>query len=579
MTHPRLNQNREDQAHQELGITSISRPMAWLLTLAFLLILILPTTIQTIHEVLVKNVRPGVFQIAQTPLTATDLKNLETNLENQSIVQETLLPWIQPLFLAVGAAGEKVIPGRDDWLFFERDVSHLTGSGFMQPSVMLARRRAGDRSVEAVQPDSIEAIVDFRDQLAKRGIELVLLPTPVKPEVHPERLSARLDPDVGVLANPSMAAWFKALEAEGIHAFDLHELMVQIKRASSEPLYLRQDTHWTPRTVERVADHVADWIERNHEDMFFEFGAEYASEPREVVNHGDIFDMLALDERRRGRYQPERFEIRRITPATDDDADDQRNDDPIPSPEGRSIVVRGRIVEAVRPPSPGSVPYPDAVTATLLTDVQPSEAFGTALPEGRMVVYAMGMSRNRWTAAAEWQPGRTIEIRLRPWADVRQAYGAINRFDLVENEDAMFELPLFWAEPVGQPDDESASEAAPIDQWRPDTRSPILLLGDSFTNIFSRKAMGWGDSAGLAEQLAYELALPLDVIAINGGGALASRQALAADLARGEDRLAGKRLVIWQFATRELSQGDWRLLNIRGAQAQRGEDEDTGETP
>ena len=36
----------------------------------------------------------------------------------------------------------------------------------------------------------------------------------------------------------------------------------------------------------------------------------------------------------------------------------------------------------------------------------------------------------------------------------------------------------------------------------PDPDSPVLLLGDSFTNVFSVGAMKWGDHAGLAEQLA-----------------------------------------------------------------------------
>jgi alginate O-acetyltransferase complex protein AlgJ len=37
---------------------------------------------------------------------------------------------------------------------------------------------------------------------------------------------------------------------------------------------------------------------------------------------------------------------------------------------------------------------------------------------------------------------------------------------------------------------------------------------------------------------------------------------LAKDLARGRDRLAGKKLVIWQFAARELSFGDWKLIDL-----------------
>jgi len=96
--------------------------------------------------------------------------------------------------------------------------------------------------------------------------------------------------------------------------------------------------------------------------------------------------------------------------------------------------------------------------------------------------------------------------------------------------------------------------------WRPDPTAQVLLLGDSFTNIFSVEAMGWGEAAGLAEHLAHALGRGVDAIARNDKGAFNSRAALARELARGRDRLAGKRVVIWQFAAHELSYGDWRML-------------------
>jgi alginate O-acetyltransferase complex protein AlgJ len=80
--------------------------------------------------------------------------------------------------------------------------------------------------------------------------------------------------------------------------------------------------------------------------------------------------------------------------------------------------------------------------------------------------------------------------------------------------------------------------------------------------------MGWGDSAGLIEQLSFELQRPMDRIVRNDNGAFATRERLARELARGHDRLAGKRVVVYQFAARELAFGDWKLVDLKlGEQA------------
>jgi alginate O-acetyltransferase complex protein AlgJ len=117
--------------------------------------------------------------------------------------------------------------------------------------------------------------------------------------------------------------------------------------------------------------------------------------------------------------------------------------------------------------------------------------------------------------------------------------------------------------------------------WRPSRGAEVLLLGDSFSNVYSDAAafrseragdsLGWGEAAGLAEQLSFALGRPVDRIARNAGGAYAARADLAREVAReseaGGDRLAGVRVVVWQFASRELAQGDWKEIPLAAAPA------------
>jgi len=154
---------------------------------------------------------------------------------------------------------------------------------------------------------------------------------------------------------------------------------------------------------------------------------------------------------------------------------------------------------------------------------------------------------------------RNVPLPPHPGAGYRaQTSGVTNRGDLA----VMLRLPE-WAQ--GYPSESVRLRqilTARGEYWRPDETADVLVLGDSFSNIYSLDAMGWGESAGLIEQLSFELQRPLDCLVINDNGAYAMRSLLARELARGRDRLAGKRLVIWQFAMRELSVGDWKSVAL-----------------
>jgi alginate O-acetyltransferase complex protein AlgJ len=103
-----------------------------------------------------------------------------------------------------------------------------------------------------------------------------------------------------------------------------------------------------------------------------------------------------------------------------------------------------------------------------------------------------------------------------------------------------------------------------VPSWRPSKEADTLLLGDSFSNIFSLAGLGWGEAAGFAEHLSRALGgYPLDCILRNSDAAFATREILSRELARGRDRLAGKKLVIWEFAARELAFGDWKIIDMK----------------
>ncbi len=106
---------------------------------------------------------------------------------------------------------------------------------------------------------------------------------------------------------------------------------------------------------------------------------------------------------------------------------------------------------------------------------------------------------------------------------------------------------------------------SPVEGWMPDREAPLLLLGDSYTNIYSAEDLGWGTGAGLAERLSQRLGYRVDRLSRNDAGALSARRMLAAETARDPAWLGGKKVIVWQLALRELVDGDWSPVELPSA--------------
>ena len=108
--------------------------------------------------------------------------------------------------------------------------------------------------------------------------------------------------------------------------------------------------------------------------------------------------------------------------------------------------------------------------------------------------------------------------------------------------------------------------------FSPRRAGEILLLGDSFSNIYSSResfptaqsleGRGWGANAGLAEQLSFFLRRPLDSLTNNAGGSHVTRARLAGEWRRNPARFRNLKIVVWQFAARDLLSGDWKLIPL-----------------
>jgi hypothetical protein len=316
-THRRVS--REEEAELALKNSAFAGPSRILLIVFFLFTILSVPTIQFAYEMRTPRTegRLGTFNVykaypawkkiraARSPRDVwrllprgAELKAAEKELETESVVSEWLLPRVQFALVKLGAGNEQVYLGRNGWLFYRPDVDYVTGPPFLEPKVMTHRGH-----VAAVQSDPVKAIVAFRKQLASRGIDLIVVPIPMKPGVEAAHLSTRSrQPEV--LQNGSFPEFKTRLEQARVRVFDPATSWSR----GETPLYLETDTHWKPETMESVAENLAAFIKQPSPPT-----TTFQVNKRSISGVGDIARMLKLPESQ-NTFPPETVTIHEVSP-------------------------------------------------------------------------------------------------------------------------------------------------------------------------------------------------------------------------------------------------------------------------
>jgi hypothetical protein len=245
----------------------------------FLAVIMAPGIFQTVSE-LRSGERPGALDVFSQAPTARNLHDYERSLEQTSLVVKQLRPWAQYLqWSLLRDAGEKIIVGRQGWLFYQPSVRYAVGREASAPT--------GDSA------DPVAAIRSFRDQLAARRIRLLVIPVPDKESVYPEMLASRAD-GAGVVVGERTRRLFEQLKHAGVEHADLFDLFRRAKDDKSQSdrgrLYLAQDSHWSPEGVRLAASAVARQVLDRGTVKRGEHA--YALRPVDVVRHGDLVEMM-----------------------------------------------------------------------------------------------------------------------------------------------------------------------------------------------------------------------------------------------------------------------------------------------
>jgi len=179
-------------------------------------------------------------------------------------------------------------------------------------------------------------------------------------------------------------------------------------------------------------------------------------------------------------------------------------------------------------------------------------------------IYCQGDTH--WSGLACVRTAQLIakELKTRPWYNniERQTIEMVERSVQI-NGDLAREMPTKPAPEKLHLRFVGTQQAGLPKPLPPDEASPVILLGDSHTLVFHSGGDMHTTGAGLADQLAYELGFPVDLIGVRGSGARPARVNLYRRGRRNADYFTGKKALIWCFSAREFTESSgWGIVPV-----------------
>jgi alginate O-acetyltransferase complex protein AlgJ len=175
-----------------------------------------------------------------------------------------------------------------------------------------------------------QAVVDLQQQLAKRGVQLLVTVVPDKSRIATEQLCGVTRPDQ--LQN-RVSTWTAALHSAGVNALDLTSTLQPLGAAA----YLRTDTHWSEKganaAAKALAAHVrADGMQATPQKSFDVRNAALAPRPGDLVRLAGIDWLpLSLQPAPESVAASEISERAQAVQGGGDDLDDLFGDDNLPN--------------------------------------------------------------------------------------------------------------------------------------------------------------------------------------------------------------------------------------------------------
>ena len=138
-------------------------------------------------------------------------------------------------------------------MFFAPELRHLSVGQFWGDAVQRVSLASNPEFA-----DPLPAILDFKAQLDKAGIELIFVPIPAKATIYPEMISEH--GNATVRGDTYHQKFYDLLRKHGVNVLDLTPLFLKNRFTDAGPVYCKQDTHWSGQGCVLAAEAIAEAI-------------------------------------------------------------------------------------------------------------------------------------------------------------------------------------------------------------------------------------------------------------------------------------------------------------------------------
>jgi len=248
---------------------------------AFMIVLLSVSVVQLAVE-LREDRQPQLAELFRQLPTKENLRIFENDLEKNCRLASKLRPSVQYVqFQVLRETGDKALMGRAGWFFYKPAVQYLT-----EPL---------PADSQYSPADVLSSIISFRDQLARRGIRLLVVPAPNKASIYPEMLTRRAE-RLEQPVNPKTIEIISGLRDSGVEIVDLFNVFAEARDGLSPgdntKYYLSQDSHWSPDGMRLAAQAVAgrifdlEWAEKGK--------VRYRLKSTTIERYGDVLKMMRV---------------------------------------------------------------------------------------------------------------------------------------------------------------------------------------------------------------------------------------------------------------------------------------------